>query len=177
MIEEAMIRAGEQPAVSGMKQNPALKKLKQDADETQDGSRSQRGKDPKKQELLEKRKKYDPRAAIKKQKQSIQIEKESIGAIEAPVHQPSKSIFSGRGLDMSELPDEDDTQPKKHGAPKPYLKRKTKAVLVQDLKKQQKEESKAPATGRIDCWHRDKDTNVVIYGNKTKKNLMQKSPA
>jgi len=31
-----------------MKQNPALKKIKQDADETQDGSKSQRGKDPKK---------------------------------------------------------------------------------------------------------------------------------
>ena len=78
---------------------------------------------------------------------------------------------------MSELPEEDDDQHKKQAAPKPYLKRKTKAVLVQDLKKQQKEEAKAPVTGRIDCWHRDKDTNVVIYGNKTKKNLMQKSPA
>lgn len=45
--------------------------------------------------------------------------------------------------------------------PKPYLKRRTKAVLVP------KEEVKKPTgKARIDCWHRDKDTNVLIYGNR-----------
>lgn len=46
-------------------------------------------------------------------------------------------------------------------APKPYLKRRTKAVQVP------KEEAKKPTgKARIDCWHRDKDTNVLIYGNR-----------
>lgn len=45
--------------------------------------------------------------------------------------------------------------------PKPFLKRKTKPVVVP------KEQQKKPAgKSRIDCWHRDKDTNTIIYGNK-----------
>jgi hypothetical protein len=55
------------------------------------------------------------------------------------------------------------------------LKRKTKAVVVP------KEQQKKPAgKSRIDCWHRDKDTNTIIYGNKMPepvKSLLKPNPS
>ena len=60
MIQEAMEKAGENPSkISNKKENDDKSPSKA------------RLIDPKKQELLNKRKKYDPRAAIKKHKESI----------------------------------------------------------------------------------------------------------
>jgi hypothetical protein len=59
-------------------------------------------------------------------------------------------------------------QPEKKMVIKPFLKRKTKAVVVV-----KKEEAKKPeGKSRIDCWHRDKDTNTIIYGNNNPPPLM-----
>ena len=72
------------------------------------------------------------------------------------------------GNDLSKALPEEETKiedspelPEKKVTPKPFLKRKTKAVVVA------KEPAKKPeGKSRIDCWHRDKDTNTIIYGNK-----------
>lgn len=71
--------------------------------------------------------------------------------------------------------DEENTKNSPNAPPRPFLKRKSKAVVVT-----KKEELKQPeGKSRIDCWHRDKDTNVLIYGNRAvkapRKNLMKKS--
>ena len=52
------------------------------------------------------------------------------------------------------------------------MKRKSKAVLVKDQKKENADTKGKP---RIDCWHRDKDTNVVIYGNRQQPGQRKKS--
>ena len=75
-----------------------------------------------------------------------------------------------------EQPDEQDDPTKKKVSPRPFLKRKTKAVVVKAVPKEEKPQGKS----RIDCWHRDKDTNVLIYGNrepKSRKSLMKSKQA
>jgi len=79
MIQEAMEKAGEKPAVKGLKgMKPSMKKQTSDNELEDEGpvnnkTKSARKLDPKKQALLEKRKKYDPRAAIKNSKKSVDI--------------------------------------------------------------------------------------------------------
>ena len=68
MIEEAMKKYGEQPAVKvppGKANNRLAGPSVGAADDTENKPKSARKIDQKKTELLEKRKKYDPRAAIK----------------------------------------------------------------------------------------------------------------
>ena len=49
---------------------------------------------------------------------------------------------------------------------------------MKDQKKEVKEKSVDPkGKSRIDCWHRDKDANVVIYGNRQQPGQMKKSLA
>ena len=71
---------------------------------------------------------------------------------------------------------QEETDHVKNVAPKPFLKRKSKAVKVEPA---QDKKEVINGKSRIDCWHRDKETNVMIYGNKqkSKKSLLKKSPA
>ena len=67
-----------------------------------------------------------------------------------------------------------DSQPGPVHPPRPFLKRKTAKIVVQEkLAQPLKPEGKS----RIDCWQKDKDTNIV-YGNKKKlrKSLLKRKP-
>ena len=66
---------------------------------------------------------------------------------------------------MEEYPPADGQQAPVH-PPRPFLKRKTAKIVVQEKLVQP---IKPKGKSKIDCWHKDSDTNV-IYGNKVKKN-------
>ena len=68
MIEEAMLNDKDAPAVHALNSNN--QKARKDASDNEGDGKSAKKLDPKKQALLEKRKKYDPRAAIKNSKKS-----------------------------------------------------------------------------------------------------------
>jgi hypothetical protein len=67
MIQEAMEKYGEAPDVSA----PTKKEV---AESSNTENTKKKAMDPKKQALLEKRKKYDPRAAIKNSKKATVVE-------------------------------------------------------------------------------------------------------
>lgn len=93
MIQEAMEKYGETPAV----QAPP----KKDAAEQSTENAKKKVIDPKKQALLEKRKKYDPRAAIKNSKKTMDdptstVEAEEVIA-EKPVATPEHTVQGDDG--------------------------------------------------------------------------------
>jgi hypothetical protein len=77
MIEEAMKKDGAAPAVGPPPLNQKNDGAVDSAQDNGQGDKSNKKKKPmdkKKQDLLEKRKKYDPRAAIKNAKKSPRVE-------------------------------------------------------------------------------------------------------
>ena len=145
--------------------------------------------DDKKKELLQKRKKYDPRAAIKKSKQQNAAEAAAMPQPENPGEDQEQQMASSRNAadklartpvakSVSDLPDEEsqpgagpndeqNTSQLPQQPPRPYLKRKTKAVKVE-----KSNQYKVAGKSRIDCWQKgDKEANGnnIVYGNKRRK--------
>lgn len=192
MIEVAMQKFGEAPAVMAPEKpgkSPTASGLGAAAnpegpDKAQAKEKDEKEVkvDAKKKALLEKRKKYDPRAAIKKSKQQNTHETATTPQPDDPGEAADEPMPQSRNTadrppaskSVSELPETEETQPAgpteeqiRSQPPRPYLKRKTKAVKV-EKGNQYKVEGKS----RIDCWQKgDKEGggNTVVYGNRKRK--------
>ena len=119
-----MEKYGEDPAVK------AAPKKDVSAVESNTDAPKKKVMDPKKQALLEKRKKYDPRAAIKNSRKTIVVEPTS--TLEPINTESALGIISDKPLPGEQPPleiDEGEDAPKNPNVPaRPFLKRKTKAV-------------------------------------------------
>lgn len=122
--------------------------------------------DPKKQALLEKRKKYDPRAAIKKSKKIIVVETAS--TIEQAPRENAESVHSAADktipVSTIETDDAEDAQKDPNVPARPFLKRNhSKAVKLDKSQKQAKPQGKS----KIDCWQKEGTPNTItIIGGK-----------
>jgi hypothetical protein len=124
--------------------------------------------DPKKQALLEKRKKYDPRAAIKNSKKNTLIDPTSTieqQATTSTIAIEEKPLVPGEQPPL-ELEDGEEA-PKNPNVPaRPFLKRKTKAVKIDKAQTKIKPQGKS----KIDCWQKggEQPNTTYIVGGKTK---------
>ena len=154
-----MEKYGEDPAVKAPPKKDAA------ASDSNTEAPKKKVMDPKKQALLEKRKKYDPRAAIKNSK------KNTIGDPTSTIEQTSTIAIEDKPLHPGEQPplelEEGEEAPKNPNVPaRPFLKRKTKAVKIDKSQTKIKPQGKS----KIDCWQKGGDPpgTTYIVGGKTK---------
>ena len=164
-----MAKYGETPAV----QAPP-KKESSAADSTTENAPKKKAMDPKKQALLEKRKKYDPRAAIKNSKKpSTVVEPTSTVEPSQGDHLESAMAFAAPPKIMQEQPvtetdDPEGEAPKDPNMPaRPFLKSKTKAVKLDKSQTKYKPQGKS----KIDCWQKEGtgNTNLIVGGKQVSK--------
>ena len=124
MIEEAMLKAGEEPT---SKKSPSKNEM------TTGKKSSRREADPKKAELLAKRKKYDPRAAaLQKKKETISPEKTRTREKSLGMGQEMSKV-SFVNCEVSRIINDEEISNVTTTLvvpPRPFLKRKSTAVAV-----------------------------------------------
>ena len=152
-----MEKYGEDPAVKAPPKKDTV------ASDSNTDAPKKKAMDPKKQALLEKRKKYDPRAAIKNSKKNTIAEPTS--TIEQSAVPTEEKPFPGE-QPPTELEEGEDA-PKDPNVPaRPFLKRKTKAVKIDKSQTKYKPQGKS----KIDCWQKgDTSGTTYIVGGKTTK--------